>query len=212
MLVSVLVPVSPASSQGDQDEYENSQDQGSFDTDVDSRSSHRNNHYGEILRHSQSESTQYNSQGSEPELYTTPMLKLPPGHHISFLSYRISFPFLKSAPIALPQYPLPGNLMTVMVLLALVWIAILTIALVEFGNYLWKRRRAAMLAIESDKIANQRHISNPLGETAKTRLLIIPVSEHVRLQTRVGHDDTVFLSTNPELDSESDTESEVDES
>lgn len=38
-----------------------------------------------------------------------------------------------------------------MVLLAMVWIAIVMIGLVEFGNYLWKRRRMAVLAAECDQ-------------------------------------------------------------
>lgn len=37
-----------------------------------------------------------------------------------------------------------------MIVLALVWIATLTIGLMEFGNYLWKRRRATRLAAATE--------------------------------------------------------------
>jgi len=42
----------------------------------------------------------------------------------------------------------------VMILLIFVWTAILTVGLVEVGNYLWNRRRVARLVAESDRMAN----------------------------------------------------------
>lgn len=76
----------------------------------------------------------------ESEFYSASTPRYSSGHYISFLSYRVSIPLLKLFPASFPAYPLPGIFTTVVVLLALVWVAILTIGLVEFGNYLWNSR------------------------------------------------------------------------
>ncbi|KAJ5798810.1 uncharacterized protein N7503_006315 [Penicillium pulvis] len=99
---------------------------------------HTTKHYGEVLGHNKAKTGATGSHGQEPESSSS-SLGLPSGDYISFFSYRISFPFLKFAPVSFAPFPLPGLFTTIMVLLALVWIAILTIGLVEVGNYLWSR-------------------------------------------------------------------------
>ncbi|KAJ5161670.1 hypothetical protein N7492_007062 [Penicillium capsulatum] len=91
------------------------------------------------------------SSGLKPQAASKSPTSATSSHSISFFSYRISFPFLKFVPAPFPQLPLPGIFTTVMVLLALVWIAIVTIGLVELGNYVWQRRTTARVAAETDQ-------------------------------------------------------------
>lgn len=142
-IVSILVPVAPVSDLLPGNKYHENR-----------IAPQRLHHYGEI----------FNSQEKDDGVlkpgagsYTSSTLQISPTtHYISFFSYRISFPFLKYAPKCLPWLPLPGILTTVALLLALIWVAILTIALVELGNYMWKKRQAARLVMESDNIVSER--------------------------------------------------------
>lgn len=149
-VVSVLVPVAPASAQSHRNHRHQLQSTSTQDSSpkIESTAVHKMNHYGEVLGHPQAQTNDVHRHGSSS--FSTASLKLASGHSISFFSYRISLPFLKFAPGAFPQSQLPGIFTTVMVLLAMVWIAIIMVALVEFGNYVWKRRRAARLALEYD--------------------------------------------------------------
>ena len=152
-IVSVLVPVSPASAhhhhkQQQQDAYTYAR--------LESLAAHKSSSYSELLAHSQSPSSelQEDESASTPPpstAFSSAALKLASGHSISFFSYRISLPFLKFAPSFFPFQP-PDVFTTVLVLLAMVWIAILMIALVEFGNYLWKRRQAERLAARCERV------------------------------------------------------------
>ncbi|KAJ5975667.1 hypothetical protein N7481_009374 [Penicillium waksmanii] len=94
-----------------------------------------NKKYGQMLGHPK---TPYDAiHGYESEFYSASTPRYSSGHYISFLSYRVSIPLMKFFPAAFPAFPLPGIFTAIIVLLALVWIAIFTIGLVEFGNYLW---------------------------------------------------------------------------
>lgn len=63
-----------------------------------------------------------------------------------------------------------------MVLLALVWVAILIIGLVEVGNYLWNRGQAYQLAGESDEAESTDNSSGRPVELVKEpfQFLVIP--------------------------------------
>ena len=61
-----------------------------------------------------------------------------------------------------------------MVLLALVWIAILTIALVEFGNYLWKQRRATRLAVEREAVDERSDATSEDFVKVPLRIIDVP--------------------------------------
>lgn len=135
-VVSVLVPVSPASVQPHQI-YEEAN---VFEYEPIAAPKLTHKKYGQMLGSPQA---QYDAvHRHESEFHTTSTLKLSSGHYISFFSYRVSLPFFKFAPVSFPSFPLPGIFTTVIVLLAMVWIAILTIGLVEFGNYLWNGSEA----------------------------------------------------------------------
>jgi hypothetical protein len=150
------------------------------------------NHYGELMGHSQA----YNGkQAGETATFSSATLKLASGQSISFFSYRISLPFLKFAPANLPQYPLPDIFTTVMVLLAMVWIAIFMIGLVELGNYLWKRRAARQA--ERDEDMGERFDESEELVKVPMRVMVVP-----RVET--DHDEEATLSS--ESDSGSDLE------
>ncbi|KAJ5833868.1 hypothetical protein N7474_002179 [Penicillium riverlandense] len=70
-------------------------------------------------------------------------------HSLSLFSYRISLPYLHIhiEPPRFPLLPLPGLFTTVVILVAMVWIAILTISLVELANYIWRKRPGAGAAV-----------------------------------------------------------------
>lgn len=90
-----------------------------------------------------------------------------------------------------------------MVLLAMVWIAILMIGLVEFGNYLWKRRGAASLAAECDEEVNEDSAAGS-EELLKAplRVVVVPgVSEGV-----YQDEDGALLSSPSESEDESEAE------
>jgi hypothetical protein len=151
------------------------------------------NHYGELMGHPQA----YNGkQAGETQTatFSSATLKLASGHSISFFSYRISLPFLKFAPANLPQSPLPDIFTTVMVLLAMVWIAIFMIGLVEFGNYLWKRRAARQA--ERDEDMGERFDESEELVKVPMRVMVVP-----RVET--DHDEEASGS---ESDSGSDLE------
>lgn len=137
-------------------------------------------------------------QGQEDEMSSA--LNSSSSHSISFFSYRISFPFLKFAPVPFPQLPLPGIFMTVMVLLALVWIAIVTIGLVELGNYVWQRRMIA-------RVANETDLSMEETPSASSGLLLKIPLDRVGLET-VGAGGEVCTDDESALSSVSDSDSE----
>ena len=135
-VLSVLVPVSPASVQPHQI-YEEAN---AFEYEPIAAPKLTHKKYGQMLGHTQAQYDAVHRQ--ESEFHTTSILKLSSSHYISFFSYRVSLPFFKFAPVSFPSFPLPGIFTTVIVLLAMVWIAILAIGLVEFGNYLWNGSEA----------------------------------------------------------------------
>lgn len=159
-IVSVLIPVSPASAH--HHHHHHAQDKQQQDAytyaRLESLAAHKSSSYSELLGLSQGQSSELHEDESTSTSTSTPTsttfssaaLKLASGDSISFFSYRIPLPFLKFAPSSFPFQP-PDVFTTVLVLLAMVWIAILMIALVEFGNYLWKRRRAERLAARCER-------------------------------------------------------------
>ncbi|KAJ5664422.1 hypothetical protein N7507_005153 [Penicillium longicatenatum] len=161
-------------------------------------------HYGEVLGHTKAKTgaTAFHRQKVES---SPSSLRESSGNYISFFSYRISFPFLKFAPVSFTQIPLPGIFTTIMVLLALVWITILTIGLVEVGNYIWNRGRVAPLVgeieVESDDSTSR---SVELVKTPFQVLVVprIPLRETVRYPD----EDDELLSSSSECDSEFESE------
>lgn len=203
-LVSVLVPVAPTSDYlpvGHSHAVTNKQDISVAE------SKHvvpqRLHHYGEVFSNQEDEIETH--LDPETESYVTSTLQISPTHSISFLSYRISFPFLKFAPKCPPRLPLPGIFTTVVLLLSLVWIAIFTIAMVELGNYLWKKRRAARLAMEGDGLLRDGVSSS--GEHGKIPLGALTVPG----QKAESCVDSVSLMSDSNSDSGSDSEPEVDD-
>jgi hypothetical protein len=167
-IVSILVPVAPASDYLTTDKQD-------ISTPESNIVPQRLKHYGELFNNQDKNSNEL--LDPDTESYSSSTLQISPGHYISFFSYRISFPFLKYAPKCLPRFPLPGIFTTVVLLLALVWIAILTIALVELGNYLWKKRRDTRLATESDNIVCDSVLSGCEDEKVPLRVMAVPGRE-----------------------------------
>lgn len=165
----------------------------------------RTNHYEEIFNSPAKDIDGVLEAGSGS--YTSSTLEVLPTHYISFFSYRISFPFLKFAPKCLPRLPLPGILTTVALLLALIWVAILTIALVELGNYLWKKRQTARLAAESDNIVNER-----MSTTCEDSKIPLSVVAHGSWSEQTeSYLDRESLDIDSNSDSGSDSEPDVDD-
>jgi hypothetical protein len=164
----------------------------------------RQKHYGELFNNQEKDHNDLLEPDTESYSYST--LRISPTHYISFFSYQISFPFLKYAPKCLPRFPLPGTFTTVVLLLSLVWIAILTIALVELGNYMWKKRRGARVAMESDSLVSGSMSSR--REDGKIALAVIPVAGS---EGTGGCVDNASLMNDYNSDSGSDSEPEVDD-
>ncbi|KAJ5082399.1 hypothetical protein N7532_011442 [Penicillium argentinense] len=171
--VAVLIPVSPASVQPHQDYKE--EEKTNYEPVEAAKLG--NKKYGEILRHPK---TQFSAiHRHETAYYSDSSLRLSTGQYISFFSYRVSFPFLKFAPVSFSSFPLPGVFTTVIVLLGMVWIAILTIGLVEFGNYLWNERESTREPVQSqDENSREEHDSHSREPREMSKmpleLLVIP--------------------------------------
>lgn len=166
-------------------------------------------HYGQMLGHPE---TQHDDTSSyhdyyDSEFYTT-SLGFSSGHYISFLSYRVSLPFLKFAPVSFASFPLPGIFTTVIVLLAMVWIAILTIGLVEFGNYLWngteQGRESGQYGVRDGSESGNEDYE--LAEEGQMSKLPSMITIGTAFDTTEGLDEEVSGSL---ISSESDSESEI---
>ncbi|KAJ6109174.1 hypothetical protein N7486_001408 [Penicillium sp. IBT 16267x] len=165
----------------------------------------RTKHFGEVLGHTKAKTgvTGFHRQGNDS---SSPSLGLSSGNYISFVSYRISFPFLRFVPLSFPQFPLPDIFTTIMILLALVWIAILTVGLVEVGNFLWDRGRAAHLADESNEVESDDAAGRSVELVKEPfQVLIIP---RVPRREAVRHqdEDEDLLSSSSGSDSEFESE------
>ncbi|KAJ5728838.1 uncharacterized protein N7483_003346 [Penicillium malachiteum] len=162
--------------------------------------------YGEIFGHAK-ESDKVGTSGiskEDTQTLTSPSLRLSTSHDLSFFSYRISFPFFKLAPMSLPQLPLPGIFTTVMILLALVWIAILAIGLVEVANYLWRRRRIAHVAADTDRLLNENSSSTELVKEP-FQVLVVPRAPR-RLERLQDENPVLVQNDGPDGGSDSETE------
>ena len=104
--------------------------------------------------------------------------------------------------MSFPQFPLPSIFTTVMIILALVWVAILTIGLVEVGNYLWRRRYNARLAAESERLANEESSSSRECLKEPFQVLVVPRAPW-RTESRRNEASELLSST---LDDDSDIE------
>ncbi|CAG7991224.1 unnamed protein product [Penicillium salamii] len=102
--------------------------------------SDRQNRYNEFLRNMHIKNAIHQEHGETTSMAFSASSS---GHTVSFFAYRISIPTLRFNFSSLAGYPFPGVVTTVIILLVLVWIAIITIGLVELGNYIWIRRRQA---------------------------------------------------------------------
>ncbi|KAJ5753144.1 hypothetical protein N7520_010061 [Penicillium odoratum] len=156
-------------------------------------------HYGEVLGNKKAkvETTGFHRQETQS---STSSLRLSSGNYISIFSYRISFPFLKVAQVSFPQFPLPQIFTTVMILLALVWIAILAIGLAEVGNYLWKRVKSAWLAGESREVAKE----DSTGRVVELKEPFqVPVVLRLPRREAAWRHENEFLSSSSESDTDS---------
>lgn len=93
-----------------------------------------------------------------------------------------------------------------MVLLALVWIAILTIGLVEVGNYLWNRGQASPLAGNEEVGSGDDSVGRSVELVKEPfQVLVIPRSPR-RESVRQQNEDDELLSSSSESDSEFESE------
>lgn len=198
-VVSVLVPVSPIST----NPHRIYNDEDEFGTDPFNVIEVTNKKYGQMLGQPK---TPYDAIHSyESGFYSPSTPRYSSGHYISFLSYRVSIPLMKFFPAYLPAFPLPGIFTTVVVLLALVWIAILTIGLVEFGNYLWNGRdemdetRQRTFEDESEDVNEEYELSEH-GEMSK--LPLHPVRFKMPVDQGLDDESSLLLSSS---DSESES-------
>jgi hypothetical protein len=111
--------------------------------------------YGETL-HKESTSSGSNHQKTKPEQVncedgSSASYMMISRHSFSLFSYRISLPYLHIhiEPPGFPLRPFPGIFTTVIILVAMLWIVILTVSLVELANYLWRKRWGARAAVAS---------------------------------------------------------------
>lgn len=192
---SVLVPGSPSEQPHRRRSHHHEHVDSSW------RATHQTKPYGQVLGHPGVDASGDYRSENDSSTSSSP-LRIAPGHYISFFSYRISFPFLKFAPMSFPQFPLPSIFTTVMIILALVWIAILTIGLVEVGNYLWRRRYTARLAAESERLANEESSSSRECLKEPFQVLVVPRAPW-RTESRRNETSELLSST---LDDDSDIE------
>lgn len=116
-------------------------------------------------------------------------------------SHQESLPFIDSAAGALPHIVLPGAFMTVMIMMALVWLAILTLGLVEFGGYICKRNKATRLSDSTEEyLIKLRADGCKDVEKVPWQIITVPRAQE-EAKSRLSSEN--LLSNNFELDSES---------
>ncbi|KAJ5771379.1 uncharacterized protein N7511_003430 [Penicillium nucicola] len=138
----------------------------------------RQNHYSELLSYLHAK----NALNKDPN-HSTPAsfsLASSAGHSVSFFSYRLSWPALGSSTTNMPRYPLPGIFTTVIVLLAMVWIAIFTIGLVELANFVWERRKEAEEAQEEEDYEHGEEGSVRLNSLKSVPFTVVFPSNRLR--------------------------------
>lgn len=198
-VVSVLIPVSPISV--------NSHEFYGYDDELGSDPINvvevTNKKYGQMLGHPK---IPYDAiHGYESEFYSSAP-RYSSGHYITFLSYRVSIPLMKFFPASFPAFALPGIFTTVIVLLALVWVAILAIGLVEFGNYLWNGHDEA-------NETEQRSVEDGLDDDSDeyelsehsemSKLPLHPVEFPMLVAEDPDHEGSLLMSSTSDLESES---------
>lgn len=94
-----------------------------------------------------------------------------------------------------------------MVLLAMVWLAIVMIGLVEFGNYLWRKKRAAVLAAECDRQMSDESNAESV-EMVKVPLRVVVGSSGASRDVYQDEDGALLSSAS---ESEDGSESERDD-
>lgn len=92
-----------------------------------------------------------------------------------------------------------------MVLLALVWIAILTIGLVEVGNYLWNRGQASPPAGD-DEVGSGDNSAGRSVELMKVPFQVLVIPRSPRRECVRQQNDDELLSSSSESDSEFESE------
>jgi hypothetical protein len=93
----------------------------------------------------------------------------------------------------------------VIILLAMVWIAIFTIGLVELGNYLWARRREVQV---DDEEVEHGEGSVRLDDLKPVPFTVVFPSERLRSSSEIEHDDEYLVSdfSDSDLSSASDSD------
>ncbi|KAF3398575.1 hypothetical protein F1880_006333 [Penicillium rolfsii] len=172
-IVSILVPIAPTSDYLPHSHHHDnpSTEKQDISTLKSSIVPQRLKNYGEFFNSQKNDRKELLDPDAEPVSSST--LEISPTPYISLFSYQISFPFLKYAPKCLPHFSVPGIFTTVVVLLALVWVAILTIALVELGNYMWKERRDATIVLETENVASNSMSSECEDEKILSRVMTV---------------------------------------
>ena len=205
-IVSVLVPVSAESKQHLQTHKDYIQ--GQHTTDSEPKCFNEREGYGEILGRPPALNK---SHKQTTKLYSTSALGAYLGDLFSLFSYRISLPFLESVTVSSSQVPVIGDYATVIILLALVWMGIITISFVEIRNYLQRRQRLARLAAESDILRSEERACN--FSEVKSPIYLPMVSKTVGrgTQERCQDEDADIYLSDSVSDSESEIESERDD-
>ncbi|KAJ5578342.1 uncharacterized protein N7459_007306 [Penicillium hispanicum] len=199
-IIPVLVPVSVSSAwKQHQKQHHHVEEQNHPNPEIKPIATYREDQYGEIVGRPH---TSAKGLYGHPTEYYSASSRLSSGHYLPFFSYRMSFPYLKSAPVTFPQIPLPGVFTAVMVLLALVWITIVTIGVVEFGNHLWNRRRVSRLAAECDRDLNEEPSFGSMDEVKMPLHTLYPGNSRIGTEEESRNEDSESLSSDSDSDSD----------
>ncbi|KAJ5493813.1 hypothetical protein N7463_009900 [Penicillium fimorum] len=210
--VSILIPASPETPEPMHKHYSEHTGEKGYqspkDESINTLAAQKQDHYGDILQYLYTKTTLNNEHKHTTPAYSSHSLL---GYSSSFFTYRFSLPTLRSKTLTFSHYPLPGIFPTVIILLIMVWVSILTIGLLELGNYLWRRRGQA-LARESDRVLDSEESNVHVDETMKIPLGIIVAPLETTLSRSVGEHEYEFLeSIYSDYESDSGSESDEDE-
>jgi hypothetical protein len=165
----------------------------------------RQNRYNEILRYMHTKNAlSHESSQKRPAFFS---LSCSSGHSVSFFTYRFSIPTLRLKTAGFCQYPLPGVLTTVIILLVMVWIAIFTIGLVELCNFIWSRRCQTVVGNEN---RDEEQIVE-LDELLKMPMGVVPIpADESRVLSLIQHEYEFLGFASSDSDSESSGSDEDD--
>lgn len=173
---------------------------------IDTLAAQRQDRYSEILKYLYIDHAQNNKHKTSAPVSS---FSVASDNSVSFFSYQSSFPTMRSKPVTSHHYRLPAVFPTIMVLVAMVWIALFVIGLIGFGNYLWELWWKALRGQENEDRRSEEGDAGLEKMEIPLRFVNAP-SKWTRSQSTREHGYEFLGTVTSDAESDSGSESEDD--